>query len=74
MSGTEALLPAREYELVVPVRLPEGMTPEEFLAHTIIEWNPVLAATSTAHGGYRVGRTLDEIPAFTGPRELRRAA
>lgn len=69
MSGNAA----NRYELVVPVELPEGMTPEAFLRQTMVEWGDGghfntrnMAAVTLGPPGF------PNMPRFTGPKEMRR--
>lgn len=62
----------RDYELVVPVRLPEGMTPEAFLRNTVVEWSPRHVSVTPVRLAF--GRSLDELPAFTGGKQMRAAS
>jgi hypothetical protein len=64
--------PDREWELVVRVRLPEGMTPERFLFDTSIEWAP--ERNHVAAGNFRTGPDLDQIPQFTSAKQLRQVS
>lgn len=68
----EGIATTRRYELVVPVELPAGMTPEDFLWQTEIEWGRGGHFETKNPAAYRQGQNLDTIPRFLGPKELRR--